>query len=362
MTSSIKSFLSINFHHPVNCIGDENKIKYNLKPNNTLNFLGIGLVMIFLIGSTPISFADYNSPKAQLEAGIAVDDIQCRDDRILVLRTNGSPACVTENAAEKIGWEILSTEFDIVSNETDNKILEEPLDTQNVKQELMFAITSDIEYDGKLYGYHNSPHIRQPVPSKVSTFFGADHYDVKQAVQDSTALLASKQINFNSLLDQLVTSSSVHENAIDYRQWLPTKIPDGFELKWIDITQPEVRGDDIGRMKLAYFPNTADISGDMMSNVVSEFPVIGIGIAVYPFNDDPFPQSRIDFATKNGTSTQVFVEEKYGGILVTIVASPSNPSSKYIKLFTNEYMLEVAAKGIPLEEVEKIFLEILELQ
>jgi len=37
--------------------------------------------------------------------------VQCKEDRVLVLRTNGSPACVSEKTAERTGWKILKTEF-----------------------------------------------------------------------------------------------------------------------------------------------------------------------------------------------------------------------------------------------------------
>ena len=66
-----------------------------------------------LVGSASYSFADaeYLSPRKQLASGVAPEDVQCKEDRVLVLRTNGSPACVTEKTAERTGWKILKTEF-----------------------------------------------------------------------------------------------------------------------------------------------------------------------------------------------------------------------------------------------------------
>ncbi len=49
------------------------------------------------------------SPRHQLESGIAPENIQCREDRVLVLRTNGNPLCVKPQTAEKLiqrGWAI----------------------------------------------------------------------------------------------------------------------------------------------------------------------------------------------------------------------------------------------------------------
>ena len=67
------------------------------------------------------SFADKSefvaSLKHQLESGIAPEDITCKEKRMLVLRTNGNIACVTERTAERTGWEIIN---DHIPNESIN--------------------------------------------------------------------------------------------------------------------------------------------------------------------------------------------------------------------------------------------------
>ena len=72
----------------------------------------IPLVFFGIIGITE-SFAEESefiaSPRHQLESGIAPENIQCREDRVLVLRTNGNPSCVKPQTAEKLiqrGWAI----------------------------------------------------------------------------------------------------------------------------------------------------------------------------------------------------------------------------------------------------------------
>ncbi len=50
------------------------------------------------------------SPAQQIRDGVETHDIQCRGDRVLVLRTSGEPACVTEQTAEKTGWSIIQNE------------------------------------------------------------------------------------------------------------------------------------------------------------------------------------------------------------------------------------------------------------
>jgi len=67
--------------------------------------LGISLALVMLIGSVPLGFSE--SLRVQLEQGMEIDQLQCNNpDHVLVLRTNGKLACVTEKMSERLGWEI----------------------------------------------------------------------------------------------------------------------------------------------------------------------------------------------------------------------------------------------------------------
>jgi len=48
--------------------------------------------------------AEVPSPREQLESDVSPADVQCRGDRILVIRDGGSPACVYADTAQKRGW------------------------------------------------------------------------------------------------------------------------------------------------------------------------------------------------------------------------------------------------------------------
>jgi len=68
--------------------------------------LGISLALVMLIGSVPLGFSE--PLRVQLEQGIETNQIQCDNpEHVLVLRTNGNAACVTERTAERTGWEII---------------------------------------------------------------------------------------------------------------------------------------------------------------------------------------------------------------------------------------------------------------
>jgi serpin B len=58
------------------------------------------------------------SPKYQLESGIDPENIICREDRVLVLRPNGNPACVKETTPEKLGWRIVETDSNIIEDKS----------------------------------------------------------------------------------------------------------------------------------------------------------------------------------------------------------------------------------------------------
>ena len=67
----------------------------------------IVIASIMILGSMPLGFSE--PLHIQLEQGIETNELQCNNpDHVLVQRTNGAPACVTEKTALKTGWEIIN--------------------------------------------------------------------------------------------------------------------------------------------------------------------------------------------------------------------------------------------------------------
>ena len=342
---------------------------------------GVVFSLILVFGSVESSYSEYMSPKKQIESGVFPEDVICREDRVLAVRDNGNSACITENTAERLNWKIIKTVFLLDDKIQENEIKAQDvlIDLPEIKEtemiatdtdnainknydELNFAISSDVEFSGESYGYYEPTVLRRPAPREMSINFGADHYDIPQMLQNNALVLAQGDTTPRALLTNTVTSFSEHDNAIDYRKYVPTVIPDGFELKWIDISQPGVFGDEIGRMDLRYYPNTVSVSGDTMTHEIADIAGYQISVQVYPYKEVPVSQERIDSVTKDGTSTQVFFEEKYGGMYETIVESPSDPNVKGVILFTNNYEISIGGSGLPLETYEDIFLDIFNRQ
>ncbi len=78
----------------------------------TMNkLLGITLAIVMLTGSISLGFSE--PLRVQLEQGIETSELQCDNpNHVLVQRTSGSLACVSQSSAERTGWEIIEIASD----------------------------------------------------------------------------------------------------------------------------------------------------------------------------------------------------------------------------------------------------------
>lgn len=99
------------------------------------------IMSFFLLFSVilPIN-AEIDSPRKQIERGVLAENVQCKNGLELVIRTNGHPACVTLQTAEKmkkIGIVTIPIKFtDLIKNETitptENKIETIPASSKSI--------------------------------------------------------------------------------------------------------------------------------------------------------------------------------------------------------------------------------------
>ncbi len=211
------------------------------------------LSIISLTIMTGITYAQYTehiqSPKKQIDSGINPYDVICRNGLLLAERSSNIIACVNQITADKLGWKIIKIDFsandanttNTSENTTNSKTI--PAENNTVSKQnygkLDFALASNVTYSGKEYGYYEPNAVRRPAPYPMSKAFGLEHYDMRQAIQNSSQF-NSGQINTSSLTEKLIQSNLTHKNSIDYTRWIPTIIPDGYDLLWVDIIQPEV--------------------------------------------------------------------------------------------------------------------------
>ena len=64
---------------------------------------GIALFLILSVGIVgSFTSVDAESPRKQMKRGVSVEDISCKDGFSLMIRNNGSPACVSEETADRL--------------------------------------------------------------------------------------------------------------------------------------------------------------------------------------------------------------------------------------------------------------------
>ncbi len=234
----------------------------------------LSLVAIVLSSPIILSYADYTSPRKQIELGVLPEDIQCRENRVLVIRDNGNPVCVQESTADKMNWNIIATEFiqkeiapnnavqidDKVENmkDTNDLIGHEPtVDNETInndesKQQVQYIemdLGSDVEYvdDGREIhvGFQ-----RSPAPENIY-----------ERIVDS-----QEDNNINSEGLYRVPAGlthekySVNEGVGFYPQdWMPTHVPDGYKLLYIHNVH-YTEGSGRAELRIYFVPNTFELT------------------------------------------------------------------------------------------------------
>ncbi len=108
---------------------------------------GIFLAVVMVCGSIPLGFSE--PLRVQLESGLETNQIQCdNSSHVLVQRTNGKLACISEKSAERMNWEIIETNISLVEydypltakhKEVTYSQNSEPLEVPFIKTELQIS-------------------------------------------------------------------------------------------------------------------------------------------------------------------------------------------------------------------------------
>ena len=192
--------------------------------------------VILLTGFTMPSYSEYMPPKKQLDSGVLPEDVQCRENKVLVLRANGFPACVSMSTAEKLGWDVIATEFAQkivpsnqkvqINDKVENNLIEHEstVDSEtnnNDEQEfIVLDFGSDVEYvdDGR----EQYRAILQKSPAPWDMFDYIDEALEKHPV-DAAGLFRTPATSHERY--------SVNPGVGFYPQdWMPSHVPDGYRL------------------------------------------------------------------------------------------------------------------------------------
>ncbi len=231
----------------------------------------LSLVAIVLSSPIILSYADYTSPRKQIELGVLPEDIQCRENRVLVIRDNGNPVCVQESTADKMNWNIIATEFvqkEIAPNnavQIDDKV-ENMKDTNDLigqhesitdnktnnndelKQEQEFIVLdlgSDVEYvdDGR------KTHVgfqRSPAPDNIYERIIDNQEDNNIDPHGNMRVPVGFAHEKYSIVDSI---------GLYPADWMPTYIPDGYKLLFFEnFNYEDTTGDAV--LRINFVPNT----------------------------------------------------------------------------------------------------------
>jgi len=94
-----------------------------------VNKIIVGFMLFLVISLAAPVNAEVEAPKKQLKKGIPIEDITCKIGLDLIIRNNGSPACVKPETAEKfqsLGWATIPVKFTNLQKEAHPTTSKEP--------------------------------------------------------------------------------------------------------------------------------------------------------------------------------------------------------------------------------------------
>ena len=185
----------------------------------------IPLVLFSVIGISE-SFAQepeiIPSLKNQLKSGVAPEDITCRDNNVLVLRTNGNFACVKETTYEQLGWKIIKHDSNVIEDKSNTK-LEDSLNVIEANNQFAIDFYSQVsqESDDNLFFS----------PWSISTAFAIAFEGAKGDTADEIRHVfgfpenkQQRQTEFKSINDDLNQEDARYDLTVANALWPHTGI------------------------------------------------------------------------------------------------------------------------------------------
>ena len=209
-------------------------------PQNILPTITLALLVI--VSFTTLSYADYPSPLKQIESGVAPQDIQCNTGFVHVVRDNNNHACFTEKTAERVverfGWQIIPNVSNITSEQP--TIIE--LDT---------ASTVEFVDDGREYPQAVQ---RAPAPVVMYDYIMSYDYNTNDIGSDNSLKIKSTPHEKYSLNPGV---------GFYVEDWIPTYIPDGQKLLFVDN---HCHPDGFCYIKMQFVPTDFEFSKDITNH------------------------------------------------------------------------------------------------
>ena len=212
------------------------------------------------------SYSDYVSPKKQLESGVLPEDIQCRENKVLVIRDNGNPACVKEETAQKTGWDIIATEFAQkivpsnqevqINDKVENNLIEHESTVDNEtnnndEQEfIVLDLGSDVEYVDDGREIYRATLQKSPAPQNIYERIIDNQEDSNIDPHGNMRIPAGFAHEKYSIVDGI---------GLYPADWMPTYIPDGYQLLYFD-NYHFTEGTGRAELRIYFVPNTFELT------------------------------------------------------------------------------------------------------
>ena len=262
-----------------------------------ISLLAMMFSITLLLGFTPLSYSDYLSPRVQLESGVAIEDIQCKEDRMLVLRANGSPACVSERTAEKTGWEIIIKEIVNMDTLQETIVTQELITTPKVTV-LDYSSPTAFVDDGREY----------PMATQKS----APPHDIYNLIMENLYFDVNQNgiASFNAVPHE---KYSINDGVGHYvEDWLPTFVPEGQELVYgiTGYRTFDANGKTYERHEAGIFfaPTTFVLTPDFTTRDMKNAK--GFNISVL---HSTFPLDEVEDGIEYIKDSRATQEDNYGG-------------------------------------------------
>ena len=234
------------------------------------SFLFFSLIAAMILPFSGMMMAEASNSSIRspvITKAIETDQLQCdNSEHVLVLRTNGNYACVTQKTSEKMGWEKVTftkTIDDVLAKVTQLSFADVFIKSEVENADIELGLYSK-SMDGK--------NIREPYLGPLSDYFVIIDSNSLTPIMTQDAAMRTFDV-----VDKDNPQLHAEEASLEiqkYLKYFPDYVPDGLELKLIT----SISGNS---MQLIYAP----ISWVIDPTVDNEYDVFDNGGIIVSIND-----------------------------------------------------------------------------
>ena len=155
-------------------------------------------------------YSDAPPLKSQIQMGLDIDDMECRDERVLTLRPNDNLACVYESTAKKLQWDVLTLRIFQLASPYDNE-------SYPVSYRIMGGSVNNVEITDKSSELDVEINSWDDGHLEILLPFG---FIVDESSNDVVVLIDEIVVSYTKTLDEsgsVILAFKFHQNGTDIR-------------------------------------------------------------------------------------------------------------------------------------------------